>query len=74
MHPPRPHPTTIRPTKRLYRTDTTQGKAKQKSWQREVDAGTSQADAEKRYIALVEKLKASYGIDESKAPEAVGGS
>merc|ERR1711939_1255034 len=27
------------------------GKAKQKAWQKEVDAGTSQADAEKRYVA-----------------------
>jgi diazepam-binding inhibitor (GABA receptor modulator, acyl-CoA-binding protein) len=49
------------------------GKAKQKAWQKEVDAGTSQSDAEKRYVALVEKLKTSYGYDASKAPEAVGG-
>ena len=51
-----------------------QGKAKQKAWQKEVDAGTSQADAEKKYVALVEKLKTSYGYDPNKSPEAVGSS
>lgn len=51
-----------------------QGKAKQKAWQKEVDAKVSQADAEKRYIALVEKLKGAYGYDPSKAAEPVGGS
>ena len=50
------------------------GKAKQKAWQKEVDAGTSQSDAEKRYVELVEKLKSSYGYDPNKSPEAVGGS
>ncbi|KIW66449.1 hypothetical protein PV04_05784 [Phialophora macrospora] len=49
------------------------GKAKHKAWQKEVDAGTSAADAEKRYIDLVEKLKGQYGFDPSKSPEAVGG-
>jgi len=50
------------------------GKAKYKAWQKEVDAGTSAADAEKRYIDLVNKLKDQYGFDPSKTPEAVGGS
>jgi pectin methylesterase-like acyl-CoA thioesterase len=49
-----------------------QGKAKHKAWQKEVDAKVSAADAEKRYIALVEKLKGSYGFDPNKAPEQVG--
>jgi diazepam-binding inhibitor (GABA receptor modulator, acyl-CoA-binding protein) len=49
------------------------GKAKQKAWQKEVDNNVSQADAEKRYVALVEKLKSTYGYDASKSPEAVGG-
>jgi len=51
-----------------------QGKAKHKAWQKEVDAGVSAEDAEKRYIDLVEKLKGQYGFDPSKVPEAVGGS
>ncbi|EXJ57906.1 diazepam-binding inhibitor (GABA receptor modulator, acyl-CoA-binding protein) [Cladophialophora yegresii CBS 114405] len=50
------------------------GKAKHKAWQKEVDAGTSAADAEKKYIDLVNKLKGQYGFDPSKAPEAVGSS
>ncbi|KAJ4360418.1 uncharacterized protein N0V89_000980 [Didymosphaeria variabile] len=32
------------------------GKAKRKRWQEVVDAGTSQADAEKKYIELGESL------------------
>jgi len=48
------------------------GKAKHKAWQKEVDAGTSASDAEKRYIDLVEKLKGQYGYDANKVPEAVG--
>ncbi|EXJ92187.1 diazepam-binding inhibitor (GABA receptor modulator, acyl-CoA-binding protein) [Capronia epimyces CBS 606.96] len=48
------------------------GKAKHKAWQKEVDAGTTAADAEKRYVELVGKLKEKYGFDPSKAPEAVG--
>ena len=52
----------------------TEGKAKQKAWQKEVDAGTSKADAEKKYVALVEKLKTTYGYDANKPAEAVGGS
>lgn len=33
-----------------------QGKAKRKRWQEVVDAGTSQEDAEKKYIELGEGL------------------
>lgn len=50
-----------------------QGKAKYKAWEKEVQAGLSASDAEKRYIELVESLKGKYGFDPSKAPEAVGG-
>jgi len=50
------------------------GKAKHKAWQKEVDAGTSASNAEKKYIDLVEKLKSQYGFDASKVPEPVGGS
>ncbi|KPI43815.1 Acyl-CoA-binding- like protein [Cyphellophora attinorum] len=56
-------------------TDTrAEGKAKQKAWQKEVDAKTTPADAEKRYVALVEQLKKTHGYDPSKPAEAVGGS
>jgi acyl-CoA-binding protein len=37
-------------------TDEYQGKAKRKRWQEVVDAGTSKADAEKKYIELGESL------------------
>lgn len=52
---------------------TTQGKAKQKAWQKEVDSNTSQASAEKRYVDLVKRLKDAYGFDPNKKAEAVGG-
>lgn len=69
-HDPHTRPTEIELTQSLK----TEGKAKQKAWQKEADAGTSQADAEKRYVALVEKLKGAYGYDANKKAEAVGGS
>jgi len=50
------------------------GKAKQKAWQKEVDASTSTSDAEKRYVDLVNSLKDKYGFDPNKSPEPVGGS
>ncbi|CAI6337139.1 unnamed protein product [Periconia digitata] len=37
------------------------GKAKRKRWQEVVDAGTSQADAEKKYIELGEGLIKTHG-------------
>jgi diazepam-binding inhibitor (GABA receptor modulator, acyl-CoA-binding protein) len=46
-----------------------QGKAKQKAWQKEVDAKTSGPDAEARYVKLVGELKEKYGYDPSKEPE-----
>ncbi|RDA96117.1 hypothetical protein CP533_1731 [Ophiocordyceps camponoti-saundersi (nom. inval.)] len=48
------------------------GKAKKKAWQAVVDEGTSPEQAQEKYVALVEKLKASCGYDENKVPEEVG--
>ena len=50
-----------------------QGKAKFKAWQKEVDAKTTPAAAEKKYIDLVTSLKSKYGYDANKVPEALGG-
>lgn len=50
------------------------GKAKKRAWQKVVDEGVKPADAEKKYVELVGKLKEKYGFDPSKKPEAVGGS
>jgi diazepam-binding inhibitor (GABA receptor modulating acyl-CoA-binding protein) len=51
-----------------------QGKAKKAAWQKVVDEGISADTAKERYIALVEEMKAKYGYDASKVPEAVGSS
>jgi hypothetical protein len=51
-----------------------QGKAKKNAWQKIVDDGITTEQAQERYVALVEKMKASYGYDADKEPEAVGGS
>ena len=51
-----------------------QGKAKKKAWQKLVDEGLTQEQAQEKYVALVESLKGKYGYDASKEPEAVGGS
>ncbi|KAH6895575.1 putative fatty acid binding protein [Thelonectria olida] len=49
------------------------GKAKKNAWQKIVDEGISAEEAQKRYVDLVETLKAKYGYDANKEPEAVGG-
>jgi diazepam-binding inhibitor (GABA receptor modulating acyl-CoA-binding protein) len=49
-----------------------QGKAKKNAWQKVVDEGITAEEAQERYVALVEKLKETYGYDADKAPEAVG--
>lgn len=49
-----------------------QGKAKKNAWQKRVDEGTSESQAKEEYVALVERLKAQYGYDANKEPEAVG--
>jgi len=38
-----------------------------------VDEGVTPSQAEEQYITLVESLKAKYGYDATKVPEAVGG-
>ena len=49
-----------------------QGKAKKNAWQKKVDEGVTESQAKEEYVALVEKLKAQYGYDADKEPEAVG--
>lgn len=49
------------------------GKAKKRAWQKIVDEGVTPEEAQTKYIELIEKMKETYGYDESKAPEAVGG-
>lgn len=49
-----------------------QGKAKLNAWQKVVDEGKTVEQAQEEYIALVNKLKESYGFDANKEPEAVG--
>ncbi|KAI9902759.1 hypothetical protein N3K66_002111 [Trichothecium roseum] len=48
------------------------GKAKKNAWQKVVDEGTTPEQAQEKYVALVESLKASLGYDENKEPETVG--
>ncbi|ODA77681.1 hypothetical protein RJ55_06283 [Drechmeria coniospora] len=48
------------------------GKAKKGAWQKIVDEGITAEQAQERYVALVEKMKETYGYDENKEPEAVG--
>lgn len=38
------------------------GKAKKRAWQKLVDEGVTPEQAQKQYVELVEKLKASYGF------------
>jgi diazepam-binding inhibitor (GABA receptor modulating acyl-CoA-binding protein) len=49
-------------------------KAKKAAWKKIVDEGVTPEEAQTKYIELVEKMKEMYGYDESKVPEAVGGS
>ncbi|OJD15561.1 hypothetical protein AJ78_04184 [Emergomyces pasteurianus Ep9510] len=49
------------------------GKYKYSAWKKVADEGLSAEDAQKKYVALIEKLKQKYGYDEAKAPEQVGG-
>lgn len=50
------------------------GKAKKNAWQKVVDDGVTAAQAQEKYVTLVERMKQAYGCDENKEPEAVGGS
>lgn len=49
-----------------------QGKYKYAEWKKIVDEGVTPEEAQRRYVELIEKLKAKYGYDESKQPEQVG--
>ncbi|KAE9363666.1 putative acyl-CoA-binding protein like protein [Stipitochalara longipes BDJ] len=49
------------------------GKAKKRAWQAVVDEGLTSDEAKEKYVTLVEGLKAKYGYDATKEPEAVGG-
>lgn len=40
-----------------------QEKAKRRAWQKLVDEGVKWADAQKKYIALVDSLKQKYGFE-----------
>ncbi|KAK7754127.1 hypothetical protein SLS62_003973 [Diatrype stigma] len=48
------------------------GKAKYNAWKKVAEEGITAQQAQERYIAKVEELKAKYGYDENKEPEAVG--
>ncbi|GAB7351170.1 hypothetical protein MBLNU459_g1620t1 [Dothideomycetes sp. NU459] len=37
------------------------GKAKRRAWQKVVDEGVKPADAQKKYVALVNSMKTKYG-------------
>jgi len=50
-----------------------QGKAKKRAWQAIADDGVTPEEAQGKYVALVEELKARLGFDPDKVPEAVGG-
>ncbi|KAK4245228.1 hypothetical protein VTI28DRAFT_9750 [Corynascus sepedonium] len=49
------------------------GKAKYKAWKAAVDEGITPEQAQEKYVAKIEEMKKTYGYDENKQPEAVGG-
>lgn len=60
------------PTAPKLTANVKQGKAKQGAWQKVVDEGLTAAEAQAKYVELVETLKVTYGYDANKEPEAVG--
>ncbi|KAJ2992460.1 hypothetical protein NUW58_g2163 [Xylaria curta] len=48
------------------------GKAKLKAWEGLLEENLTPEQAQERYIALVEQLKAKLGFDPAKEPEVVG--
>lgn len=67
------HATYLHVTSKLISRDV-QGKAKKSAWEQAItDTDGNAEKAKEQYVALVEKMKAEYGYDENKAPEAVGG-
>lgn len=51
-----------------------QGKAKKNAWQKVVDEGITAEEAQAKYVAYIEELKAKHGYDANKVPETVGSS
>ncbi|KAK4237098.1 putative fatty acid binding protein [Achaetomium macrosporum] len=49
------------------------GKAKYNAWKAAVEDGITPEQAQEKYVAKIEEMKAKYGYDENKQPEAVGG-
>ena len=49
------------------------GKAKYNAWKAAVDDGLTAEEAQEKYVAKIEEMKATYGYDADKQPEAVGG-
>lgn len=50
------------------------GKAKKNAWQKVVDEGITAEEAQEKYVAYIEELKAKHGYDADKVPETVGSS
>lgn len=50
-----------------------QGKAKYSAWEKAVQDGITPEQAQEKYVAKIEEMKAKYGYDENKEPETVGG-
>ncbi|KAK3905555.1 putative fatty acid binding protein [Staphylotrichum tortipilum] len=48
------------------------GKAKYNAWKAAADDGLSVEEAQEKYVAKIEEMKATYGYDKDKEPEAVG--
>ncbi|PNY23747.1 Acyl-CoA-binding protein 1 [Tolypocladium capitatum] len=48
------------------------GKAKKNAWQKVVDEDITYEQAQERYVALVERMKVTYGYDENREPATVG--
>jgi diazepam-binding inhibitor (GABA receptor modulating acyl-CoA-binding protein) len=50
------------------------GKAKYNAWKKNIEEDTppTAAEAQERYVVLVDRLKKKYGYDPTKVPEAVG--
>ena len=50
-----------------------QGKAKYNAWKAATEDSLTPEEAQEKYVAKVEEMKATYGYDADKQPEAVGG-
>ncbi|KAK3324703.1 putative fatty acid binding protein [Cercophora scortea] len=50
------------------------GKAKYNAWSKLNDDSLTPEEAQAKYVAKIEEMKATYGYDADKQPEAVGAS